>query len=157
MFERVNLDVSSSEIRLRTPLAHLPTMLAGVGAVIVGVSMVVSLRPASAGSVALGLASVGGGVWILVSESRAHISLTSSRLAECGNLRKRDFAATDIIEVFVDRTPHVVPWFSIWVRLHSGEAYPLQQARVLGFRRGRGVEELKEAAAAMSDWLLERQ
>ena len=157
MFERVSLDVSSSEVRLRTPLAHLPTVLAGVGAVIVGVSMVLLLRPASVGSVAVGLASSVGGVCILVSVSRAHISLTSSRLAEYGDLRRRDFAATDIIEVFVDRTPHVVPWFSIWVRLRSGKAYPLQQARVLGFRRSQGVEELKEAAASMSDWLLERQ
>jgi len=103
------------------------------------------------------MASAGLGAWLVVSSSRARISLTTNELSEQGDLRRHNFATTEINQFFVDRTPHVVPWFSIWVRLSSGEVRALQQTRVLGRRRGPAFEELDRAAASMNQWLSEQQ
>ena len=57
----------------------------------------------------------------------------------------------------VHRTPHVVPWFSIWVKLSSCEVRALEQVRVLELRRGAGLDELNRAAVLMNEWLASAQ
>ncbi|HUP75603.1 MAG TPA: hypothetical protein VM282_21370 [Acidimicrobiales bacterium] len=164
MIQRVHVEVSPSEIRVRTPIANIPPFIASPLLVLAGVSMLLSSEPSVHPNVfvdalmyVLGVGSVVLGVWALVSTVRAHVSLTTDVLSEHGDLRRRKFAAMEITHFFVDRTPHVVPWFSIWVRFSSGDVRALEQVRVLEFRRGQGFEALQRAATAMNQRLAEQR
>lgn len=46
-----------------------------------------------------------------------------------------------------DRTPHVVPWYSLWVRLSTKDVRPLQQVRILAMGQD-GRDRLTDAAAS---------
>lgn len=131
-------------------MAHVPTVMAGCLVVMVGISMVFALRPANPISIALGLLAVGMGAVLARNAYRAHVSLTSEALRESGDLRGRTFPIEEIDEFVVDRSPHILPWFSIQVRLSSGESHQLQQARVLEWRAGDGFARMEQAVAEMN-------
>lgn len=151
----VDVEVGSTSIQVRTPLASLPTVAGGIGFVLVALAMLVALRPVSFLSAVVGLGALVVGIGLILAGARARIVLTEDQLVHFGDFRQREVATNDVSEFYVDRTPHLLPWFSVWVRLESGEGRPLDQCRVFEIRSGPARERLEQAAKSMNDWLAE--
>lgn len=115
--------------------------------------MLTGLRPVGPFEVALIAGSIALGIGLMRAALRGGIVVTRSRLVEYGDLHKRTYPTGEIEEFFVAPTPHIVPWYSLWIRLSQHEPTPLEQVRVLGIRPGRSYELLKEAAANGNEWL----
>jgi hypothetical protein len=131
-------------------------MASGCGFILIGLATLAPPGPADVFAVLLGLALVALGAWFVWSASRARLLLTPAQLVERGDLRSKVIPTGQIREFYVDRTPHVVPWFSMWVRLGSGEERALQQCRVLEFRPSVAHRRLLDAADCLNAWLAER-
>lgn len=156
MRQPVRVEGGSTSVEVRTPAAHVPTIASGSAAVLVGASMLAGLRPVNAFTVVLGLGAVVMGMWIAVSAARARVMLTDDQLEQHGDLRRKLVPTDQISEFYVDRTPHLVPWISVWVRLRSGEELPLEQCRVFGFTRGDAHQRLQHAVDSLNDRLASR-
>lgn len=154
MRQSVRVDAGPTSVEVRTPAAHVSTIAGGCALVLVGVSMMAALRPVSAFSVALGFGSAVVGLWLVMSAGRAHLLLTDDELVQRGDLRRRVIRTEQINEFYVDRTHHVVPWFSVWVRLRSGEERALEQCRVFEIRRGEAHQRLQHAVDALNGRLM---
>jgi hypothetical protein len=155
-WQPVRVESDPTSVEVRTPTAHIPTIVAGCGVTLVGVSLIAPVEPNGVFMMVLGTAALIVGVWTVRSSSRACIRLTEDRLIESGDLIVKTVPTTQVAEFFVDRTPHVVPWFSIWARLGSGELRALEQCRVLELRPGAGHRGLLDASESLNRWLAER-
>ncbi len=151
MLQRVLLDADSTEVRLRTPVAHVPTVVAGVASLFLGVAILI----ASKGLVGMvfGLVAIGLGIRMASAAARARVILTGSVVRETGDLLPHTYRAEDVAEFYVDRAPHLVPWTTIWIRFNTGGSRSLQQVRVLEFRGEVLFGELGHAASVMNQWL----
>lgn len=152
MLSQIIVRVEPSELRIRTPRAHALGVVAGATFGVVGLSMLFMIRPVEPLQLVLGVASIFLGLTLVRAATRGGVVLTRSELVEYGDLRRHTYDAGEIDEFFVDRTPHVVPWYSLWVRLSGDDVRPLQQVRILAMGQD-GHDRLTDAAATATRWL----
>lgn len=152
MLSQIVVHVEPSELRIRTPRAHALGVLAGAAFGVVGLSMLLMLRPVEPFQLVLGVALIVLGLALTRAAMRGGVVLTRSELVEYGDLRRHTYDTSEIDEFFVDRTPHVVPWYSLWVRLSTTDVQPLQQVRILAMGQD-GRDRLTDAAATATRWL----
>lgn len=153
MLPRILVQADSSKLNIRTPRAHLTGFVAGGGCLMVGATMLILLRPLQPFQVLLGACSLAFGIALLRGAVRGGIVVTRSELVEYGDLRKRTYDARHIEEFFVERAPHVLPWYSLWLRNSDNHTQPLQQVRLLGIRPRLALEILTGAAKTATTWL----
>lgn len=152
MRQPVRLTVTSSSVTLRTPGAHLPTTMAGCAFLLVGVAMVLEYRPLDAWGALIGLSSAGLGTWLVMSSTQARLRLSVDGLELVGNARMRRFRAgiDEMDEFYIERTPHIVPWTSVWVCFRSGEQRAIEDVRVFGFAHGESQRQLQQAVDTLN-------
>lgn len=153
MPNQVTIQMNETEVRIRTPRGHLAGAGAGLGFLIIGIAMLTTLRPYTPYQIVLSCAAIALGAGLTRAARHGGLTVTSSKLVEKGDLRKRVIEVGRIQRLFVRRAPHILPWYCLWVRLNDKADIALPQVRVLSFRPSSGLEALQAAAETANTWL----
>lgn len=142
---------SDSQFEVVTPRAVWPAVFGCLTFLLVGLAMLLSGD--------LVLIVMGGAVAVLAIVSirelvRSGMRMTAGSIVERGDLRRKCWNTGEVERFFVNKTPHIVPWQSLWLQLTDSERRPLEQVRVFGGEEGAGRERLDRAAEEANDWLV---
>lgn len=143
---------SAERFEVVTPRAVWPTVLGCLAFLLVGFAMLLS------GGEPV-LIVMGGAIAVFAIRwlnelRRSGMCMTADSIVERGDLRRRRWNTGEVERFFVDKTPHIVPWQSLWLELAGSEPRPLEQVRVLGRAEGAGWQRLERVAEDANDWLM---
>lgn len=147
--DQVIIRKTDEQFEVTTPRAMLPAVAACAALLMLGAAILANgdglMKFMGGGIVAFAI------LWLR--ELRwSGVRVTTTSIVERGDLRRKRWRTDDVRSFLVAKTPHIIPWQSLWIELQNAESQPLEQVRVFGLG-GRSRERLERAAEDANTWL----